>query len=257
MKIAGDPTYTSLARLKHECKTNTKSVHSYLGRGTQRQLGLVIRATAYSHIYPGTPFIRPSLTTLPNTKGTATVINSARQAYDDQMIAFNNCNIIEHTIVQTINTALDKDVLTNLINNSTGILVGTILEIMAKLYDMYGTVTPQLLTAAKSKLETTTYNHSRPIAYQFTAINDYANMAEANGATETPVQIINIGLIALTRSSIFANKACIWQDLSDALNSCPTFKETIAPPIDPSNRSSPPSPRTLLATTNKPMPTPS
>ena len=48
---------------------------------------------------------------------------------------------------------------------------------MAELYDTYGTVTPQSLTAAKSKLETTTYDHSCPIANLFTAINDYTNMA--------------------------------------------------------------------------------
>ena len=45
-----------------------------------------------------------------------------------------------------------------------------------------------------------TYNHSRRITNLFTVINDYVNMAEANGATKTPVQLINIGLIVLTLS---------------------------------------------------------
>ena len=51
---------------------------------------------------------------------------------------------------------------------------------MAKLYDTYGTAMPQLLASAKSRLRTTTYDHSLPIANLFTATNDYANMAEAN-----------------------------------------------------------------------------
>ena len=138
-------------------------------------------ATAYACIAPRIPVIRPSLPTLPTTKGTAAVINAAYQAYNNQMIAFNDCNIIKQTIVQQINTALENDVLSNLINDSTGLLVGTIPEIMTKLYDTYGTVTPQSLTAAKSKLETTNYDHSSPIANLFTAINDYANMTKANG----------------------------------------------------------------------------
>ena len=96
---------------------------------------------------------------------------------------------------------------------------------MGELYDTYGTVTPQSLTAAKSKLETTTYDHSRLIANIFTAINDYANMAKSNGATETPVQLINIGLIVLTRASIFARDVRLWQALPDDLQSCPTFKK--------------------------------
>ena len=44
------------------------------------------------------------------------MINAARQAYDEQMIAFNDCNIIEQTIVQQINTALENDVLADLID---------------------------------------------------------------------------------------------------------------------------------------------
>ena len=142
------------------------------------------------------------------------------------MVAFNDCNTIEWTIVQQINTALDNDVLADPIDNATGILVGTIPDIMGELYNMYGNVTPQSLTADKSKLETTTYNHSRPIANLFTATNDYFNMAEANGATETPVQLIHIGLIVLMRTSIFASNVCQWQALPDALQSWPTFKES-------------------------------
>ena len=224
-KIAGDPTYTSLAKLERECKANAKSVRSDLGGGAQGHLGLVSTATAYERIAPGTPFVRPSLPILPTIEGTTAVINAARQAYDEQIKAFNDCNIIERTIVQQINTALDNDVLADLIDDATGLLVGTIPEIMGELYDTYGTVTPQSLTAAKSKLESTSYDHSRPIANLFTAINDYANMAEANGATETPVQLINIGLIVLTRASIFASDVRRWQALPESLKSWPTFKK--------------------------------
>ena len=72
-------------------------------------------ATAYAHISPGTSFIRPTFPTLPITEGTAAVINAARQAYYDQILAFNDCNIIKRTIVQQINTTLDNNVLADLI----------------------------------------------------------------------------------------------------------------------------------------------
>ena len=51
-KIAGDPTYTSLAKLECECKANAKSVRSNLDGGAQGHLGLVSTATAYAHISP-------------------------------------------------------------------------------------------------------------------------------------------------------------------------------------------------------------
>ena len=66
-KIVGDPTYTSLAKLKRKCKVNAKSVSRYLGGGTQGHLGLVITAIVYARIAPGTPFIGQSLPTLPTT----------------------------------------------------------------------------------------------------------------------------------------------------------------------------------------------
>ena len=70
-----------------------------------------------------------------------------------------------------------------------------------------------------------TYDHSRPIANLFKAINKYYNMAEANGATETLVMLINIGLIVLTRASIFANGVRIWQALLDDQKSWPNIKK--------------------------------
>ena len=108
----------------------------------------------------------------PNTEGTAAVIAATRLAYDEQLTIFNDCTLIERTIVQKINTALDTNVLTNLIDDATGLLVGTIPKIMNELYDNYGTVTPQYLTAAKTRLESTAYDHARPVANLFTAIND-------------------------------------------------------------------------------------
>jgi hypothetical protein len=50
------------------------------------------------------------------------------------MSAFNKCTLIKRTIVQQINTALDNDVLADLIGNATGLLIGTVPDIMRELY---------------------------------------------------------------------------------------------------------------------------
>jgi hypothetical protein len=68
---------------------------------------------------------------------------------------------------------------------------------MQELFDTYEVITPQSLTTAKAKLETTTYNHSRRIVNVFTAINEYANMAKAAGAAKTPAQLINLGIVII------------------------------------------------------------
>jgi hypothetical protein len=225
-RISGDPTYTSLAKLEKECKANGKSVSSTLGGGQQGHLGLVCNALAYNRVSPDVPFVRPLLPVLPDlTASTAPQIAEARQAYADRLAAFQACNLIERTIIQQINTALDADCLADLIDDDTGLLEGTIPEILQSLFDTYGDITPQSLTAAKAKVEGTTYNHSRPIVNLFTDINEYANMADAAHAAETTEQLINIGIIIITRSTIFASDIRKWHAKPDADKTWPLFKE--------------------------------
>jgi hypothetical protein len=141
------------------------------------------------------------------------------------MDTFKACNLIERTIIQQINTAIDEDCLVNLIDNKADPFKGTIPQIMSKLFDTYGAITPQSLTATKAKLETITYNHSKPIVTIFTAINEYADMADAAKASGTPTQLINIGLIIVTRSTIFASHIRKWHNKPEADQTWPSFKE--------------------------------
>jgi hypothetical protein len=126
------------------------------------------------------------------------------------MEIFKTCNILERTVIQQINTAVDPDCLADLIDDETGLLEGPVHDIMKHLFDTYGAITPQTLTSAKATLETTVYNHSKPISNIFTAINEYANMADAANSEETPTQLINIGLIIITRSTLFASDIRKW-----------------------------------------------
>jgi hypothetical protein len=225
-KIRGDPTYSSLAKLQKECKANGKSVRSTLGGGTQGHLGLISSAIAYERVSPGVPFLRPALPVLPALENaTQFQIAQARQIYDEQLESFKACNLIERTIVQQINTALDEDCLADLIDDDTGLLEGTIPTILQSLFDTYGAITPQSLAAAKAKVEATTYDHARPIVNLFTAINDYATMADAADAEETPAQLINIGLIIITRATIYSSDIRKWHDRLDADKTWPDFRE--------------------------------
>ena len=157
-KITGDPTYTSLAQLEKECKANTKSVRSTLGGGTQGHLGLVSSVAAYERVSPGVPFVRQVLPVLPDMSTfTGAQIAAATALFDTLMDNFKSCNLIERTIIQQINTALDPDCLSDLIDNDTGLLEGTVPDIMSNLFDTYGAITPQTLAAEKVKLEETTY----------------------------------------------------------------------------------------------------
>jgi hypothetical protein len=210
-KISGDPTYTSLAKLEREIKANGKSVPSTLGGGTQGHLGLVSSPQSYERVSPGVPFNRPVLPVSQDLgNSTGEQIRVARENAAATLESFKTCNLIERTIIQQRNTAVDSDCLTDLIDDETGFLEGPVHHIMQHLFETYGAITPQTLTSAKAALEVTTYNHAKPITNVFTAINEYANMADAAKSAETPTQLINIGLIIITRSTLFASDIRKW-----------------------------------------------
>jgi hypothetical protein len=224
-KITGDPTYTDLSRLEKEIKANGKSVHSTLGGGNQGHLGLLVcSATTYERISPGVPFVRPIVLVLPDLVGaTGPQIRDARLLFDDNTKLFTACQLIERTIVQQISTAINSECLTD-VTDSIGSLQGTVPEILQSLFDTYGAITPQSLTATKTQVESTTYDHTKPIANLFYAINDYATMAEAADAAETPRQLINIAMIIITRSTVFASDIRKWNDKPDIEKTWPLFQ---------------------------------
>jgi hypothetical protein len=224
-KISGDPTYTSLAKLERECKANGKSVPTTLGGGAHGHLGLVSSAIAYERVSPGVTFDRPTPPVLPDlARSTVPQITEAHRLHQELQSIYSTCNLIERTITQQINTAIDDDCLADLIDEDTGLLQGTIPEIFAELYSTFGSITPQSLAVAKAKLDNTVYNHSRPIVNLFTTITEYANMADAANAAETSTQLINIGIIIITRSTYFASDIRKWNDKPIADKTWPNFK---------------------------------
>ncbi len=98
-------------------------------------------------------------------------------------------------------------------------------QILQSLFDTYRAITPQSLAAAKSKVEAATYNHSRPIVNIFTELNEYANMAEAAHASKTTEQLINLGIIIVTRSTIFSSDIRKWHDKPAADKTWSAFKD--------------------------------
>jgi hypothetical protein len=163
-KINGDPTYTGLAKLEREIKANGKSVPSTLGGGSQGHLGLVSSPESYDRVSPGVPFTRPVLPVLPDLSNSSEKqIRVASEAHAAKLQEFQTCNILERTIIQQVNTAVDPDCLADLIDDETGLLEGPVHNIMKHLFETYGAITPQTLTSAKAALETTTYNHAKPI----------------------------------------------------------------------------------------------
>jgi hypothetical protein len=195
---------------------------------------------------------------LPNVTNRATTqIAEARQQYTSNMETFKACNLIKGTIIQQINTAIDKDCLANLIDKETRLLEGRVPQIMQELFNTNGAITPQTLVAAKTEVEAKTYKKARLILNIFTAISNYANKAEAAEAAETTPQLINIDLIIITQSTIFASNIRRWHSKPEDNKPWPNFKNHIKTHKKKSRRANLPSLQTPLDSMNRQTPPPS
>ena len=63
-KITGEPTLTTLLKMKNELKANAQLVPSTLGGGRHGHLDLVLTTDKYETVAHGTPYIKPTLPTL-------------------------------------------------------------------------------------------------------------------------------------------------------------------------------------------------
>jgi len=120
-KIHGNPTYIDIQHLYKQVKANAASVPSTLGCGQHEHLGLTTNATTYARI-ASTPYVRPTAPAPlgPNNLGTAAQINENRRTYKLAVASNHQANLIEKTILNQIQEALDESVLMPLLHDDTG-----------------------------------------------------------------------------------------------------------------------------------------
>ena len=90
-----------------------------------------------------------------------------------------------------------------LIDEDTGLVRGTIPEIMKYLFDTYGHISATTLNEKREEILNQSYDPGKPIDILFNKISKYAMVADVAGSPETPTQLIDIVLIILTCSGVF------------------------------------------------------
>ena len=93
-KITGTPTYTGLALLERQYKTNVQTVPSTIGNGNLGHLGPVSSLLAFEQSSPGVPFVRPVLPILLDLSQSTqeAQITEAHRLFFVQTNTFNACN---------------------------------------------------------------------------------------------------------------------------------------------------------------------
>ena len=226
-KIDGNPTYENIQLLYKEIKANAASVPSTLGGGNHGHLGLVQDNTTYARISPNTAYIRPTLPAAlppPAAGMTQHQIAERQRLYDLDVATFHEVTHIERTLLNQIGEALNDTVLAAKINDDTGVVEGTVIEVVQYLFQEFGNITDQQLADAKNKIMKHKYVHDNPIFNVFQEIHKYSLMAEAHGTPETSEQLIAIGKIIITNATIFGDAVEKWNDKPQADKTWATFK---------------------------------
>jgi hypothetical protein len=131
---------------------------------------------------------------------------------------------LERTLIQQIKEAIENDYMEGYVDEDTGLVRGTVPEIMTYLFGTYGHISPTTLNEKCEEILTMAYDPSKPIDILFNRISKYATVADVAGSPETPTQLINMALIILSKTSIFAHDIRIWHAGDADQKTWPNFK---------------------------------
>ena len=224
--VRGEPTYEALSKLHQELKANANAVPTTLGGGRHGHLGLVVNQTTYDRIAPNTPFARPPNPGILNVEPNATQyqITQQKDEHTKALKAFNECNLLERTLIQQIKEAIENDYMEGYVDEDTGLVRGTVPEIMTYLFATYGHISPTTLNEKREEILNMAYDPSKPIDILFNRISKYATVADVAGSPETPTQLINMAFIILTKTGIFAHDIRTWHAGDADQKTWPNFK---------------------------------
>ena len=225
-KVVGKPTYTDILNLRREISANLASVPSTLGGGQFGHMGLALSDDTYKRLCSSTEsYIRPTDPGRfsPNNL-TGAELTTAKQDHDDLVQDFLEVNVLERTIINQLQAALDRNILLPKTNKISGLITCSIADLFDYLFRAYGNISALTLADARYQVTRHQYVHGDPMETVFDRIQDYANMAEAYGVAEPEVQLIEIGLIIIMNAIIFADDVGHWNALEPYLKTWENFQ---------------------------------
>ena len=208
------PNFDDITLLQREVLANASSVPTTLGGGRHGHAGMVLSDTAYGK-ESATPYFKVEL---PTDQAAANLnaltqhqIIEANRLYNNQVNDFHTGNHIERTLIAQIQEALPVPALSAVTKRNTGIVNLSIPDLFTYLYKTFGNITPQSHAAARAKAISHKYDHSQPMANVLNVVNTFADQAEAFGAPESDIQLVNFGMHIITSSTtIFSHDIRQW-----------------------------------------------
>ena len=209
--ITGYPTYSTIRRLEDEVLRCLKSVPSSLGGGKHGHMGLGVTPTNYQR-FSATAYVRPvdPKEFIEPTETDPIARQNAKEEHAKKTQAFLEINLLESTILNMIQEAIDPTILRPLIDRITRCIESSIPEVFNYLYQAYGNLTDHFIVSERQRILQHQYNHANPLEDIFDMLANYNDMATAHGTPETDAQLMSMATIILMNANIFAHAIENW-----------------------------------------------
>ena len=211
-KIVGEPTFDKLHVLFRELKANAAAVPCTLAGGANGYLGMLVGATQYQTVAPGTPFVAPPQpgALVIDPTDTQYQIMIAKTLYETALREHQTYVLLQRSLIAQVQEAIQTKYTNAIRNRITGQLPGDIRLLKNHLFSTYGKINEQELQTKYDETIKLSYSVSDPIDDIFNAVEDLCEIAEFADTPYSPRQQVNIGYLIVNRQPIFRGDVRKW-----------------------------------------------
>ena len=214
-KIHGRPTYLQIRKLEKELIKNAASVQCDEGGGAHGYIGLIKSPVQYEKLAPGTPFImpvHPGILTIPN----GTTGHESFRLQQNHLVTvdkYHEAVEIKKALGRMLENSIDTDLISEFLNEDTGLINKPLHEVFAHLYEFYGEVTQHDLKIVERDVDNMNYSITQPPSVIWKAIDDLQRLATAAKLKYTDAQLVDLGLTIIQGTHDFEKGQEEWIDL--------------------------------------------
>ena len=229
-KIHGQPTLEALVKLFRQLKRNSQKVPTTLGGGQLGYLFLVLKTRRYTSVPGSAPVVRPvdpgNLSPTPNPIPPGPVLRGAAApvappltagdiatqniAHDERRRQYNECQAVEHALLNQLTEAIDDEYLRPLRNVHTDSITDPIPDILDFLQNTYGKLTTGQLKAKEAEVDDTVYDPSVSVDSVFNKVQDLQDICTLLGKHKTDTQLVDMSYLIFQKSGIFMDSLLRW-----------------------------------------------
>ena len=211
-RIVGEPTFDSLHEMLKQLKANAAAVPCTLGGGANGYLVMLVSATQYNTVAPGTPFVPPPMPgpLVLNPGDTQYQLSMRKTQYETALKEHQTYVLMQRALISQVQQAVDAKYTNAVRNRVSGQLPADIRLVINHLFDTYGKISETELQTKYDETIKLTYQVSDPIDVIFNAVEDLCEIADLSGSPYTATQQVNIGFLIVSKQRILRSDVRKW-----------------------------------------------